>query len=83
MLNKQRHSFKRFISGLALLVFFMMAGEGHSATEIQNPETKPADKASPVPERKAQFSRTNKEPSVFVPTEKISADKDISFPTDI
>ena len=83
MLNKQRHSFKPFISGLALLMFFLMAGEGYSATEIQNSETEPADKASPVPERKAQSSGTNKEPSVFDPTEKISADKDISFPTDI
>ena len=68
---------------LALLISFLTLGEGYSATVKQSSETESADQARPVPEQKVQPGRANRAPSLFVPTEKISADKDISFPTDI
>ena len=44
-----------------------------------------ADGSAPPPERHAQRSGTGAPPSdrVFVPSKKISADKPVSFPSDI
>lgn len=84
MHNKHRRSINPYLLSLVLLMPLLTAGEAYSTTEKQNSETESDDQARPTaPERKAQSSGPITETRVFVPTEKISADKEISFPTDI
>lgn len=83
MHNKQTRSCNLNILHFVLLMPFLVAAAGYTATEKQNTDTKSTDQAKPVVERKSQPSEIKKETNTFVPTEKISADKGISFPTDI
>lgn len=61
----------------------LLTGLGISAVENANPQSESTGTDTISPKEKGPRGKKGEAPAVFVPTEKVSADQAIAFPTDI
>ncbi len=82
MQQNPRTNTRRSIYRLAVLLISTVAiGHALALSEPEKPVPVISGENKPVPEAKERRVVTT--PRVFVPSEKVSADKAVSFPTDI
>ena len=81
MLQKYRSETRRIIYRVVFLISILVLGYALAATEPKKPASDiPAKQTS---ESAGKVSKGTAEPPGFIPSEKVSADKSVSFPTDI
>jgi hypothetical protein len=68
--------------GALILAASMFAGVLPAAAE-DTPQSKPAEEQGAPIQKQAPKKKTVKTPDTFVPTDKVSADRAVAFPTDI
>jgi hypothetical protein len=66
-----------------LLAAWLLVAGVLPATAEDIPQDKAAEKQSAPVKKQTPKKRTVKTPDTFVPTEKVSADRAVAFPTDI
>ena len=79
---------KKYSRTLLYIVTFVLAtalliGAGISAAEKDKPKIELTGKDKLPVKKETQKKKVVKAPSIFVPTDKVSADKAVAFPTDI
>jgi hypothetical protein len=83
MKNKRKHR-----KVLLYIVTFVLASVLFTVVEISaaekdKPKIELTDKDKKTVKKETQKKKVVKAPSIFVPTDKVSADKAVAFPTDI
>ena len=68
---------------ISMLAIVLLIGVEISASEKAKPKIELTGKDKTPVKKEAQKKKVVKTPSVFVPTDKVSADKAVAFPTDI
>ena len=79
---------KKHIKVFLYIVTFVLAAVLFTGVEIfalekDKPKIELTDKDKKTVKKETQKKKAVKAPSVFVPTDKVSADKAVAFPTDI
>ena len=66
-----------------VLATVLLIGAGISAAEKDKPKIELTGKDKLPVKKETQKKKVVKAPAIFVPTDKVSADKAVAFPTDI
>jgi hypothetical protein len=80
--NKQKSKVLHTILSFALAIVLLI-GAGISAAEKDKPKGELTGKNKIPAKEKIQKKEVVKAPDIFVPTDKVSADQAVAFPTDI
>lgn len=83
MQNNKKHSKVLLYIVTFVLAALLFTGAEISAVEKDKPKTELTEKDKKTVKKETQKKKVVKAPTIFVPTDKVSADKAVAFPTDI
>lgn len=70
-------------TGALILAACLFAGGPHPAVAEDTPQSKTAEEENIPIQEQPRKKKAVKTPDTFVPTDKVSADRAVAFPTDI
>jgi cell division protein YceG involved in septum cleavage len=83
MQNNKKHSKVLLYIVTFVLATVLFIGVEISAIEKEKPKIELTEKDKITVKKETQKKKVVKAPPIFVPTDKVSADKAVAFPTDI
>ena len=83
MQNSHHKQFGFFTIVSIALTAVLLTGVAIFATEHDRPKDEPTENHTVSNQEERQKEAADKTPAIFVPTEKVSADQAVAFPTDI